>query len=243
MTATCTLSIAELTGRFPEFRVALVVVDGVAIPAAAPPATEAWIAETCDRAARDLGQRELGSLPELQCWRAAYKAFGEKKTSYRSSVERLLKALQRGPGLPRVNPFVDVYNAVSVAFRMPVGADDLDLVRPPLAFRFSRPDDSFIALGDPAAIDDPPKPGEVVYADTNKCLCRRWNWYQDARSAIRPESRRAALTIQSHCPETAARLEEAVDLLRRRLAEVCGGQGAWAIAQAGAPAVRVEAAA
>ena len=186
MAATCSLSIVELRERFPAFRVALVVVDGIEIPAAVPPALESWITDTAAEAAAALGQQELGSLPELKCWRDAYKAFGEKKTSYRSSVERLLKALQRGNGLPRVNAFVDAYNAISVRYRMPVGADDLDLVTPPLAFRIARPGDSFIALGDASGADDPPKPGEVVYADAVKCLCRRWNWYQDARSAIRP---------------------------------------------------------
>jgi DNA/RNA-binding domain of Phe-tRNA-synthetase-like protein len=241
MAATCSLSIVELREPFPAFRVALVVLDGVGIPAAPPPALEAWIAEVATQAVAALGQQELGSLPELKCWREAYKAFGEKKTSYRSSVERLLKALQRGNGLPRVNAFVDAYNAVSVRYRMPVGADDLDLATPPLAFRIARPGDSFIALGDATAADDPPKPGEVVYADAAKCLCRRWNWYQDARTAIRPVTRRAVLTIQSNCAETAGQVEAAAELLCRQIAQACGGTAAWAIADTGRSEVTVAA--
>jgi len=49
-----------------------------------------------------------------------------------------------------------------------VGADDLDLLSGGLAFRYARPGDSFVALGDAAATDDPPKPGEVVYADRER---------------------------------------------------------------------------
>ena len=235
MAATCSLSIAELRERFPAFRVALVVVDGIEVAIAPPPALEAWMAEVATQAATALGQQELGRQPELKCWRDAYKAFGEKKTSYRSSVERLLKALQRGNSLPRVNAFVDAYNAISVHYRMPVGADDLDLVTPPLAFRTSRPGDSFIALGDGTETDDPPKPGEVVYADAVKCLCRRWNWYQDARSAIRPSTRRAVLTIQSNCPETTGQVEAAAEDLCRRLAEAGTSRASWAIADDSAP--------
>ena len=240
MASSCALSIAELGERFPNFRVALVVVDGIDIPEAPPAALDAWIAETVAQAAAALGP-ELGNLPELKCWREAYKAFGEKKTSYRSSVERRLKGIQRGNGLPRVNAFVDAYNAVSVRYRMPVGADDLDLVTPPLAFRYSRKDDSFIALGDPFEADDPPKPCEVVYAAGEKCLCRRWNWYQDARSAIRPATRRAVLTIQSNCAETAGQLESAAALLCRQVGGACGGRSAWAIADASTPEVTVAA--
>jgi DNA/RNA-binding domain of Phe-tRNA-synthetase-like protein len=237
MAAACSLSIAELRVRFPAFRVALVVADGVEIPSGSPPVADAWIAEVAAQAATALGQQELGGLPELKCWRDAYKAFGEKKTSYRSSVERLLKALQRGNGLPRVNAFVDAYNAVSVRYRMPVGADDLDLVTPPLAFRIARPGDSFIALGDATAADDPPKPGEVVYADAVKCLCRRWNWYQDVRSAIRPTTRRAVLTIQSNCRETSGLVEDAAEELSHRLAETCSGRAVWAVADAAMPEI------
>jgi DNA/RNA-binding domain of Phe-tRNA-synthetase-like protein len=241
MASSCALSVAELTERFPAFRVALVVVDGISIPATPPSALETWIAATVAEAADTLSGQELGNLPELKCWREAYKAFGEKKTSYRSSVERLLKGIQRGNGLPRVNAFVDAYNTVSVRYRMPVGADDRDLVTPPLAFRYSRKDDSFIALGDPIQADDPPKPREAVYADAAKCLCRRWNWYQDARSAIRPETRRAVLTIQSNCAETAGQVEAAAELLCRQIAQACGGSAAWAIADAERPEVTVEA--
>ncbi|HEX6092663.1 MAG TPA: phenylalanine--tRNA ligase beta subunit-related protein [Dongiaceae bacterium] len=241
MAASCSLSIAELPERFPAFRAALVVADGIEIPAAAPPALESWITGTAAEATAALGQQELGSLPELKCWRDAYKAFGEKKTSYRSSVERLLKSLQRGNGLPRVNAFVDAYNAISIRYRMPVGADDLDLVTSPLAFRIARPGDSFIALGDASGADDPPKPGEVVYADAKKCLCRRWNWYQDARSAIRPTTRRAVLTIQSNSPVTAGQVEAAAEDLCRWHTETCGGRAAWRLVDAAKPEITVTA--
>ena len=45
---------------------------------------------------------------------------------------------------------------------------------------------------------DPPKPGEVVYADDRHVLCQRWNWRQDARSAISPATRRAVITLQGN---------------------------------------------
>jgi DNA/RNA-binding domain of Phe-tRNA-synthetase-like protein len=150
-------------------------------------------------------------------------------------VERLLKKVLQGEPLPQVNTLVDVYNAVSVRYRMPVGADDLDRVVSPLGFRFSRPGDTFIALGDASQTDDPPYPGEIVYADAEKCLCRRWNWYQDARSAIRPKTTRAVLTVQAIEPASAARAEEAVAYLERLLAEHCGAHTTSAVLDAPIP--------
>src|SRR6202012_2541570 len=126
----------------------------------------------------------------------AFRGFGIKKTSYRSSVERLIKRVLAGGALPAVNPLVDLYNAVSLDSALCLGCDDLDAVEGDLAFRFSRPGDSFIDMGAEAGEDpnDPPKDGEVVYADARHVLCRRWNWRQDARSAVSATTRRVALT-------------------------------------------------
>ena len=135
----------------------------------------------------------------------AYRSFGIKRTSYRSAVERLVKNALAGRSLPSINSFVDVYNAVSMRHVMPAGADDLDRVVGNLAFRCSRPNDSFVdmaANADQAGgtkatyAVDPPKEGEVVYADEEKVLCRRWNWRQDARSLVTPETKRAVVTLQ-----------------------------------------------
>jgi len=187
---------------------------------------------------RDLAGLDLADIPELRVWRQAYRAFGVKKTSYRSSVERLLKNIQRGGGLPRVNALVDAYNAISALYRMPVGADDLDRAMPPLAFRYARHTDTFVALGDAVAAPDPPQAGEVVYADAEKCLCRRWNWYQDARSAIASSTARAVLTVQTLSADD-DRLQKATSHLAELIAGCTGARARWAIASAAAPLVAV----
>jgi DNA/RNA-binding domain of Phe-tRNA-synthetase-like protein len=234
------LDIAEVAEDFPAFRVALVVAHGLRVPPERPPALDALIAAAEAEVAAALDGLELADVPELAAWRAAYKAFGVKKTSYRSSVERLLKAVKRGQGLPRVDAFVDLYNAVSARRRLPIGADDIARVRPPLAFRRSRPEDTFVALGDASAAPDPPKPGEVVYADAEKVLCRRWNWYQDARSAVAPATTAAVLTVQALEPPGAAGVERAAAELAGLIAAHCGGRVAWAVADRTRPRVTVE---
>jgi len=239
MTRQVTLDIGELAGNFQTFRAGLVVAKSLAIQGERPPALDGFIAETEAQVAAWMGGRDLADIAELKSWRDAYKAFGVKKTSYRSSVERLLKNIQRGAGIPRVNALVDSYNSVSARFRMPIGADDLDRVALPLAFRYARERDSFIALGDAAQTPDPPKPGEVVYADAAKCLCRRWNWYQDARSAVSVGTTRAVLTVQTL---TASRAEvaAAAEALVRLIADCCVATAAFDIADSAAPRVTVE---
>ena len=175
------------------------------------------------RAASAGAPTELSAIPGVAAWRSAYKGFGIKRTSYRSSVERLIKRVLAGQSLPEINGLVDLYNMVSLDEGLCLGCDDLDKIEGDLAFRFSRPGDTFIDMGAEAGEDpnDPPKDGEVVYADAAHVLCRRWNWRQDARTASGPETRRAVLTVQSN---GAGDVEQAATRLAASIARECGGE-------------------
>ncbi|HWT31986.1 MAG TPA: phenylalanine--tRNA ligase beta subunit-related protein [Propylenella sp.] len=230
------LDISELLSAFPGFRVAAVICTDIAIPEHRSPELADFVNAT-EKVARERWHAvELSAIPGVAAWRQAYRRFGIKKTSYRSSVERLVKNVLAGGSLPPINPFVDAYNAVSLAHVLPAGADDLDHVAGDLAFRYSRLGDSFHDMGamDEAGfpLADPPKPGEVVYADGEKVLCRRWNWRQDARSVIRPATRRAVVTLQSMgVGEVDKAAEELVELLRRE----CGGRYQTALLDSKSP--------
>ena len=236
------LDISEITADFPEFRVAALVADGLRIGEERPPELAALIAEweaACRTAWAGL---ELSQVPGVAVWRRAYRAFGIKKTSYRSSVERLVKNVLAGRSLPGINSFVDTYNAVSLARVMPAGADDLDHVCGDLAFRYSRPGDSFVDMstvgaGTETPGEDPPKDGEVVYCDAEKVLCRRWNWRQDARSLVTPATRRAVVTVQFNgTGDFDAAVQDLTDLVVR----FNGGRLSVAIAEAGRPSVEID---
>lgn len=194
------LSITELVPDFPQFRVAAIIADGLTISEQRPAPLEAWIGRREAEIRKAFGGSELSERPGIAAWRRAYRAFGVKRTSYRSSVERLVKNVLAGRDLPRINAFVDAYNAVSLAACLPIGADDLDKVVGDIAFRYAVVGDDFHDMAPAAGEDafDPPKPGEVVYADAKKVLCRRWNWRQDARSLVTTATRRAVVTIQSN---------------------------------------------
>ncbi len=231
------LSIDDLVERFPRFQVAFALVLGM--ERGDTPGIEALLrrAEAQGRAVLD--GREVAELEEIRDWRAAYRAFGCKKTSYRNSCEALLRRLRSDAGLPKVLPLVDLYNALSVKHLVPAGADDLAALTPPLAFRFARPGDSFLDLVKDLPENDPPATGEVVYADAEKCLCRRWNWRQDARSRIRPETSDAAVVIQTLAADGAERLARAAEELASLAASDLGATCRWAVASAAAPKIVV----
>jgi DNA/RNA-binding domain of Phe-tRNA-synthetase-like protein len=215
------VSIAEIADAFPAARIAVVVAERLTIAPERPAALDSLIAAREEAARTRWAGVELSQIPGVAAWRAAYKGFGIKQTRYRSSVERLVKNVLAGRPLARVNAFVDLYNAVSLTSVLPLGADDLDKVTPPLAFRYAREGDSFVDMAE--AGDEPaaPRPGEVVYADAAHVLCRRWNWRQDARTLIASATRRAVVTVQSNgAGDVAAGAADLVDLIER----FCGGR-------------------
>jgi DNA/RNA-binding domain of Phe-tRNA-synthetase-like protein len=231
-------SIAEVLPRFPEFRVAFVVAEGLRIADARTPELEALIAEREEACRSAWGASELSEILGIAAWRTAYKGFGIKKTSYRSSVERLVKRVKAGERLPAVNTLVDIYNTVSLTHVFCCGADDLDRVAPPVAFRFARPGDTFIDMGAEAGEgpNDPPKEGEVVYADARHVLCRRWNWRQDARTGIAPGTARAVITVQANgWGDLDAAVADLADLIGR----FATGTSRVAVAAQTAPVVRL----
>jgi DNA/RNA-binding domain of Phe-tRNA-synthetase-like protein len=230
------LSVSELVPRFPEFRVAVVVAERLRLRSERPVGLDGLIAQREQACRERWSDKELSEIAGIAAWRAAYKGFGIKKTSYRSSVERLVKRVKAGERLPAVNTLVDVYNAVSLAHVFCCGADDLDKVAPPLAFRFARPGDSFVDMGAEPGEDpnDPPKEGEVVYADSRHVLCRRWNWRQDARTGLSEGTRRAVVTVQAN---GWGDLEAAVDDLKRLATDFCGAEIRFAVADARTPRV------
>ncbi len=231
------LSIEELLDAYPGFQVAFALVEGIASAAAAQSGIDRLVAEAEIAAAQRLGEQDIADLPEIAAWRAAYRRFGSKKTSYRNACEALLRRLRNGSGLPRVLPLVDLYNALSMKYVIPAGADDLARLTPPLAFRYARPGDSFLDLARDPPVDDPPPPGEVVLADAEKCLCRRWNWRQDARSRIRPGTRDATVVLQTLEADARSRLTAAAEELSHHVAADLGGRCRWAIASAAAPTI------
>ena len=218
------ISIADITSAFPNYRVAFVVAEGLTIAPERPAALDVLIAEREAQACARWSGTQLAAVPGIAAWRAAYKGFGIKQTRYRSSVERLVKNVLAGRALARVNAFVDLYNAVSLEHVLPLGADDLDRVTPPFSFRYARTSDSIVdmAEADEGGEPEAPKPGEVVYGDADHVLCRRWNWRQDARSVIRPATRRAVVTVQSNgAGEVAAAADDLVDLIEKFCGGVC----------------------
>ena len=121
-------------------------------------------------------------FPEIQAWRRAFARMGLKPTQYRCAAESLLRRFRKEGSLPRLHPLVDLCNAVSLAFAVPVAVLDADQIAWPLEVRYAAGDEDYLTFGGEV---EHPAPGEVIFADrAGQAHARRWTNRQSGRSAV-----------------------------------------------------------
>ena len=206
------LSVApEVHALRPDFAVLVIAVSGL-VNGPGDDRSEAAL-----RDAEDIARAGSGALPpHIASWQDAYRAFGAKPQRTASSVEALWKRAA-GPGLPRVNWLVDVYNAVSVAHVLPVGGEDLAHYRGAIRLLRATGAEPFDTMKDGQPASDPPSPGEVVWADDLGVTCRRWNWRQCTRTRLTESSTTALFLLERLAPMPLEALDAAGDALLAHL--------------------------
>ena len=160
-------------------------------------------------------------LPEVAAWRRVFARMGLKPTQYRCASEALLRRLRQDGSLPSLHPLVDLANAVSVAFAIPVAVFDLDRVSGSLEVRFADGTERYQTFGGEV---EAPGPGEVIFRDDEGWAhARRWTNRQSGRSAVRAETSRVLIVsegVHASAPDDVPRLVEV-------LAAAVGG--AWSM--------------
>ncbi|QLE73132.1 cytoplasmic protein [Streptomyces rectiverticillatus] len=196
----------------PDFAVLVIAADG--LPAGP---SDPWsLGQLADAAATAEGL-DVTAEPHIAAWRSAYSAFGAKPGRTRNSAEALIR---RAPaGLPEVNLLVDVYNAVSVAHRLPVGGEDLAAYAGPPRLVRATGSEPFDTVSGGAPAVEHPEPGEVIWRDGLGVTCRRWNHRQCVRTRITEKSTSALFLLERLDPMPLEALHAAADDLLARLRE------------------------
>ncbi|MDQ1021431.1 B3/B4 domain-containing protein [Streptomyces afghaniensis] len=156
--------------------------------------------------------------PRIEAWHTAYRSFGTNPRRVRPSVDALGRRLAKKGTLPRINPAVDSYNAVSVRHGLPAGAFDLSRVDGDVAIRHADGTESFTPLGEPDTVEHP-EPGEIVYADATGVLTRHWNHRDAHRTRVTEDSTHVAFVLETlHAARDGDLLKAAAEELRGLLA-------------------------
>jgi len=130
-----------------------------------------------------LANSSEGELPEIQAWRRAFARMGLKPTQYRCASESLLRRFRKEGSLPQIHPLIDLCNAISLAYAIPVAVFDVSRVAEYVEVRYAAGNESYLAFSGEI---EHPDAHEVIFADgAGRAHARRWTNRQSASSAVR----------------------------------------------------------
>lgn len=176
---------------FPELRAGTLHAEGIDADAD----VEAAIAGFSAIAEARLAKAQEGEFPEIQAWRRGFSRMGLKPTQYRCASEALLRRFRQEHALPRLHPLIDLCNAVSLAFAIPVAVFDAEKIAGNLEVRRARGDETYLTF---AGEIEHPEPDEVIFADgAGNAHARRWTNRQSGLSAVRETTRSVLIVAEA----------------------------------------------
>lgn len=206
---------------FPDFCVGLVVATGINNHGEAG---AQLVAEASAEAGGGLAARPLDQDSSFAVWRQAFGRLGIDPERFPNAAEALLRRVAAGEQIPSINPAVDLGNAASLRYRLPVGAHDMDRLRGDFSVRLSRPADQFIPMGQSEGEAVPA--GEIVYADDAEVRTRRWVWRLGEKAKVTPASQNVIFPIDGFVGVDEAEVRAAVSSLTSLIEERLGGLAA-----------------
>ncbi|MBL1376366.1 B3/B4 domain-containing protein [Zobellella iuensis] len=155
-------------------------------------------ADALNRACQSLS---TGGAPwaeaHLQAWAEVFRRFGAKPQRTPCSAEALLKRVRRDQQLPSIDPVVDLYNAISIQYAVPVGGENLAAYAGTPRLVVADGTELFDTMKDGAPAHESPELGEVVWRDDIGVTCRRWNWRQGVRTRLGADARQMWFILES----------------------------------------------
>jgi len=173
-------------------------------------------------AVQDESLQAIKTHPRIAPWRQAYSDFGANPNKFYCSIESLGRRARRGDQLPYINTLVALFNYFSLKHMVPSGGDDLDSVDGDLCLTLANGDELFTPFN--SDFLENPVPGEAIYVDSSKVMCRRWNWRQGDQTKITPATTNVAINVDCLPPVTRQEAEAITGELADLVKEFCDGQ-------------------
>ncbi|HEM3471695.1 MULTISPECIES: B3/B4 domain-containing protein [Streptococcus] len=204
---------------FPDAKIGVLLLKDYKTPVQSPDELVKLLEESNGIAQKFLTEDTFSENEVIQTYRQAYQKFKTKKGA-RSSIEALLKRSASDRPVSTISPLVDIYNAASLRFGLPCGAEDIDTFVGNLQLTITEGGDEFYLIGDEN--NNPTLPGEVCYKDDKGAVCRCFNWRDGERTMITDETKNAFLVMELVNSDRVEDLENALDFISQHAEKFLG---------------------
>jgi DNA/RNA-binding domain of Phe-tRNA-synthetase-like protein len=172
-------------------------------------------------------------LAEIQAWRRAFSRMGLKPTQYRCAAEALLRRVKKEGSLPHIHPLIDLCNALSMAFAIPVAVFDASEIAGHVEVRHAVGNETFLAFSGDV---ETPVPGEVIFADgAAQAHARRWTNRQSRLSAVRDTTSEVLIVAEALHETAGPDVERLVEAIADELGAVWSASADVAILTGSSP--------
>lgn len=209
----------QVFDKLPQYCLGIILIDDVDNSEPKPE-----ISRRLEQEIRNFAEKhasaDLRELPAIKAYRSAFQLLNINPNKYPCSIEALAKRVQKNGSLPSINPIVDIGNAFSLKYLLPMGAHDITGVKNPMKIRFSTIHDHFLGIGE----NDPEKlaAGELIYVSGHTVRTRRWLWRQSEEGKITKKSRQIFFPIDGFADVNMEDLLRAREELAETLTQVFG---------------------
>lgn len=208
----------RLASIAPGFRAMSIMVE--AAPILHPDVAPAALARACQQVLND---DVAWADAHLTAWDDVFKAFGAKPKRTPCSASALRKRVLKEGELPSLDPIVDIYNAISVRYAIPVGGENFAAYSGVPRLTIADGSEPFDTLKEGQPIVEYPDAGEVVWRDDIGVTCRRWNWRQGVRTRLDSQAKTMWFILESLPAMPYEALEAAGEALINHLQQLMPG--------------------
>lgn len=138
-------------------------------------------------------------------YREAFKNLNINPNKYMCSIEALITRISKGSLIPSISPIVDLCNALSLKYILPIGAHDIDNFKGDIEIRKANSNDLFVPFNSDTF--EHPDIDEIIYVSGNEVKTRRWTWRQGEKSKLTENSTNLFIPIDGFI-ETKDKVEQ-----------------------------------
>ncbi|HAN1338537.1 TPA: B3/4 domain-containing protein [Escherichia coli] len=202
----------------PGFRALSICVK--AAPVLNPDIGETALREACEAVL--VGEPEWAES-HLAAWAEVFQKFGAKPKRTPCSADALRKRVLRDGTMPTLDPIVDLYNAVSLRYAIPVGGENISAYQGAPRLAVAKGTEPFDTVKEGEMTVEYPLQGEIIWCDDIGVTCRRWNWRQGIRTRLGVEAQQMWFILESLPQMPLRRLHEAGKMLTNGLEKMMPG--------------------
>lgn len=173
--------------------------------------------------------QDFSQIPEILNLHRKFSRIGKLPDSI-SSLEKLIMQVNSGSIPEATSPLVDLYNAMSIKYGLPIVGEDLEKIIPIgeyfMIVKVSEGNEPY-HRNDPFS-DQPivefPSSGQIIYADQEGMISQALHWKENGRTLIDSSTKDAIFIAEATTDEEYAKVKVAMSDLGDLATSFCGAK-------------------